>query len=88
MIELSDPTSPRLATVWQEGAQVYDMEIVDDHLFVAAYSHVVVLNIRDPLHLYVEDATVTPGLAWGLAVVDGRVYVADMDGGLTLLEWR
>ncbi|MDI6694884.1 MAG: hypothetical protein QME21_07560 [Anaerolineales bacterium] len=88
VVELSDPTSPQVATVWQEGAQVYDMEMVGDYLFVAAYSHVIALNISDPLHLYVEDATVTPGLAWGLAAVNGRVYVADMDGGLTLLEWR
>jgi hypothetical protein len=88
VIDVSDPTQPRLVANWRDAPMILDMALVGDRLFAAGYSSVVAIDVSDPLSPVLEDMTFTPGLAYGIDAAGDRIFVADMDGGLTILEYH
>jgi hypothetical protein len=88
VVDITDPTDPRLVSTWRDIPPVYDMVLVGERIFAACYSHVAAIDVSDPKEPKLEDITVTPGLAWGIDAAGDTVYVADMDGGLAILGYR
>ena len=93
VVDISDKTDPRLVSTWDEVLTVFDMALVGERIYAACYGTVMAFDISQPLQPKIEDFTVTPGLAWGIAAQPNPsqgvlVYIADMDGGLNLLSYR
>jgi len=80
---------PELAG-WSGGAAGMDVVRTIDgrNLFYVAYGDAGVIKIdwTDPSHPILMEHTDTVGFASDVAVVNGRVYVADGSGGLALLK--
>ena len=91
VFDISNPTSPQLTSRLLE-FPIYDLSYLDGRLFCANYGFVTGINVTDPKNPLPEDMTVTPGLAWGIYAQgsheQAQVFIADMDGGLTILEYR
>ncbi len=87
VIDLFDPSQPELVGSLPELYGVYDLAISGSKLFGACYDRVVVVDITDPLQPRLEETYITSGLAWGIEASGDRIYVADLDGGLVLLQY-
>jgi hypothetical protein len=88
MIDISDPHNLRLVTNWRDAPTIYDMALVGDRIYAACYGYVTAIDVSDPLSPVLEDMTLTPGLAYGIDAAGDRIYVADMDGGLSILGYK
>lgn len=94
IIDLTDPTRPKFAGYFDDTNYILDLAFsagADGNsptLFGAAYAQVVAIDLSDPARPRLADVTITPGLAWGIYAAGSTVYVADMDGGLNVLEYK
>ncbi len=86
VIDVADPSRPYLRSVESPGGTSLDVEVVDEHAFLANSSKgLLVYNLSDPRHprlSYQRESRYARRLR-----VDGdRVYVADRDDGLLILD--
>lgn len=94
IFDLADPTRPEFVGYFDEINYILDLAFspgLDGNsptLFGAAYAQVVAIDLTDPAHPRLADVTITPGLAWGIYATGSNVYVADMDGGLNVLQYK
>jgi hypothetical protein len=86
VIDVSDPLSPH--TIGQVvGAGGEDLHVVGDFAYLATQTRLRVYDVLDrSAPALVADVNWTPGRPYGVAVRDGYAYVADGQGGLTVLS--
>jgi len=85
-VDVSDPSRPYLRSLLEPGGTVLDVELALDHAFIANSSKGTrVVDLRDPAlpHLRWEFES---GYARRLRLANGRIYVADRDEGLLILD--
>jgi hypothetical protein len=86
VVDVSDPSRPYLRSVLQPGGTTLDVELRDGHAYLANSSKgLIVADLRDPSRP-VPRWQYEHGYARRVHLDGGRVYVADQDLGLLILE--
>jgi len=86
-IEISDPEDPLIRGSWNIGGGVYDVEVFDGLIYVAAnIDGLHILEAEDPDNLVEVGYYDTGGFASGVAVSSDKVYIADGSAGLWLFS--
>lgn len=100
VLDLSDLTRPRIVARYQtrRGTSIHNIEIVDNIAYVSYYvDGLRVVDLRDPLKpreighydtVPDEDEEALFQGAWGVKVLDGRVFISDMESGTFAFEVR
>ena len=85
VVDVADPSRPYLKSVLSPGGTTLDVELKDDHAYLANSSKgVIVADLRDPA-LPVPRWQYAHGYAQRVHLAGGRIYVADQDQGLVIL---
>jgi hypothetical protein len=82
--DLSNPAAPALLGELAEFG--YYTAVDGENAYLTSQSRVKVIDIRNPRHPVLVERKPTPGLARGIAAEQGKVYIADDDGGFYELQ--
>ena len=86
VVDVSDPSRPYLRSVTNPGGTSLDVALVDGHAVLAATSKgVLVYDLGDPANPR-QRYRFTSNYARRVQVMDNRIYVADRDDGLLILD--
>ena len=93
IINVSDPSNPRVEGKNGEVRKPWDMEVVDDILFVAEYDYawdgksgLVVFNVSDPTNPHMVKYFGIPGSENGIAISDSYAILANHRDGLQIID--
>jgi hypothetical protein len=88
IFDISDPLHPRRMSAWDGAPPIYDLAVAGSRVFAACGPFVAAIDISDPRAPRLEDLITLPGTAVDIAVQDDLIYVAGLDGGLSVLRYR
>jgi hypothetical protein len=83
--DVSDPAQPSLVSKLED-VHGYYIAVDGGYAFITSQSKVWAVDVSDPGHPFLVAAAETPGLAMGIAVSDGNLYIADDDCGVTVMR--
>ena len=87
MIDISDPSAPRVAGEWNTPGNAEEITLSGGHAFIAdGPSGLIIVDISNPEAPVGVSAWDTHGYAWDVSVSGGHAYVADGDNGLTVID--
>lgn len=86
VIDATDPTHPVLRATVATPSRTESVELSGQVAFIADFASVRIVDLADPAHPAIRGALETPGIATGLALLDGKIYVADGYRGLSVID--
>ncbi len=87
VIDIEDPTSPRIVASLSLDSQSYDVTISGQYAYVATnWAGMAVVDISDPEHPFEVGVVEIPGYALGVRYRDGHCFVAARSGGLQIVN--
>lgn len=88
VFDVTDPLNPVEVNHMYTSAfyRINNMELSGQFIYVSAVEGAFIIDISDPENPVEADSFETPGYGWDLTVRDGLIYVADGEGGLTILS--
>jgi hypothetical protein len=89
IIDISDKTKPVQINRWELPAAGRDLFLQNNLLFVAANTDgIIVFNISDPANISLVGSFVTPDLAFASFAAGDKIFVADYNSGLRVLQYQ
>jgi hypothetical protein len=87
LVDVADPSSPRVVGFCPTASLVHDIEIVYPYAYLAIYGQgLSILNVSNPAAPVVVGGFNNPGPALSVAVADSRAYLAEGSGGVWILD--
>jgi hypothetical protein len=86
IIDVSDPLSPTLRTIFDTGTATTDVQVVGDYAYVTASNKVLMLGVSDPDNPQLLDEITLAGESEGIYVQANRIYVTGYMLGLQILS--
>ena len=80
LYQIDFPEAPDHVMTYEGSQDIYDATYYDGYVYVANWSGVQLLELRDPGTLHLHYSVATNGFARGLVVAEDRLFIADGDG--------